>query len=140
MVLSRVAGVCMALGTVACTTVRPVAPAQLASKSLPQVVTVTYPDQTVLVVTGPELQADTLKGLRWGTQDSVAIPLDSIRTVDARVRDRTKTFLLVAAAGMVVVAGAYVASSKPGAEDLSLRECSSYSAREHPDLYPQCGP
>ena len=116
------------------------APAKLVAKQLPRVVSVTYPDKTVLVVMGPELSADTLKGLRWGTQDSVAIPLDSVRTVDARVHDRTKTLLLVAAAGAVVVAGAYVASSQSGQEDLSLRVCSSNSAREHPDQYPQCGP
>jgi hypothetical protein len=130
----------MALGGVACTSVRPVAPAKLSPKSLPPVVSVTYPDQSVLVVTGPALHADTLKGLRWGTQDSVVIPLDSVRTVDARVPDRTKTLLMVAAAGAVVVAGVYVASAQPGAEDLSLRECATYHARERPDLYPQCGP
>jgi hypothetical protein len=117
-----------------------VTPSKLVAKQLPRVVSVTYTDKTVLVVMGPELSADTLKGLRWGTQDSVAIPLDSVRTVDARVRDRTKTLLLAAAAGLVVVAGAYIASSTPGVEDLSLRVCSTNSAREHPDQYPQCGP
>ncbi|HUL04298.1 MAG TPA: hypothetical protein VLV16_13845 [Gemmatimonadales bacterium] len=116
------------------------APSKLVAKQLPHVVSVTYTDKTVLVLMEPELSADTLKGVRWGTQDSVAIPLDSVRTVDARVRDRTKTLLLAAAVGLVVVGGAYIASTKTGEEDVSLRVCSSNSAREHPDQYPQCGP
>ena len=131
---------CLALGAAACTRVRPVAPSKLVAKQLPRVVSVTYPDKTVLVIMGPELSADTLKGLRWGTQDSVAVPLDSIQTVDARVQDRTKTLLLAGAAVLAVAAGAYIASSNPGEEDISLRVCSSNSAREHPDQYPQCGP
>src|SRR5262245_53540088 len=135
---SRIANVCLVLGAAACTSVRPVEPSKLVASQLPPVVSVTYPDKTVLVVMRPALSADTLKGLRWGTEDSVAIPLDSVRTVDARVRDRTKTLLLAAAAGLVVAAGAYIVSGSPGQEDLSLRVCSSNPAREHPDQYPQC--
>jgi len=138
--LSRVVAVGMALGSTACTTVRPVRPANLASKQLPRVVSVTYPDHSVLVLMDPALSADTLRGLRWGTQDSVAVPLDSVQTVEARVHDRTKTILLVAALGALTVSGVYLMTSgAPGTEDLSLRDCSSAYAIKHPDEFPQCG-
>ena len=139
MKLSRVVCICIALGSAVCTSVRPVRPADLASKQLPHVVSVTYPDHTVLVLMDPELSADTLRGVRWGTQDSVAVPLDSVQTVDAKVHDRTKTLLLVAAVGGLAIAGVYIATSSPGQEDLSLRDCASYYAQTHPDEYPQCG-
>jgi hypothetical protein len=129
----------MALGSAACTSVRPVRPANLASKELPQVVSVTYPDHSVLVLMNPALSADTLRGLRWGTQDSVAVPLDSVQTVEAKVHDPTKTLLLVAALGALTLSGVYLLSSAPGQEDLSLRDCSSAYAMKHPDEYPQCG-
>jgi hypothetical protein len=137
--LSPVFAVCVALGSAACTTVRPVRPANLESKQLPHVVSVTYPDHSVVVLMDPALSADTLRGVRWGTQDSVAVPLDSVQTVDAKVHDRTKTFLLVATVGVLAVSGVYVMTSGTGTEDLSLRQCSSEYALKHPDEFPQCG-
>lgn len=139
MKLSSVVCICIALGTAACTTVRQVRPADLPSKHLPEVISVTYPDNSVLVLTDPTLTADTLRGLRWGTQDPVAVPLDSVQVVEAKVHDRTKTLLLAAVVGAVVVSGIYFVSSSPGMEDLSLRDCSSLAAARHPEEYPQCG-
>jgi hypothetical protein len=87
----------------------------------------------------PALSADTLRGLRWGTQDSVAVPLDSVQTVEAKVHDRTKTLLLVGAVGALTIGGVYyLLSSSPGMEDLSLRDCVSLEASRHPEEYPQC--
>lgn len=139
MLLSRVAGVCLVLGTLACTSVRPVAPAKLTAKALPQVVSVTYPNQTVLVVMSPELSADTLRGLRWGTQDSVAIPLDSVQTVQAKVPDRTKTLLLAATVGLLALSSAYIVLNKTGEPNSTDNHCFGDEAMKHPDQYPECG-
>ncbi|HUL04297.1 MAG TPA: hypothetical protein VLV16_13840 [Gemmatimonadales bacterium] len=129
----------LALGTAACTSIRPVAPAKLSSKQLPQVVSVTYQDQTVLVVMDPELSADTLKGVRWGTQDSVAIPLASVQTVQAKVPDRTKTLVLVATVGLLTLSGVYVVLNKTGQPNASDTHCFGDEAMKHPDQYPECG-
>jgi len=133
-------GGALALSVAACTSIRHVPPAEISSKQLPEVVSVTYPDNTVLVVMAPALSADTLRGLRWGTQDSVAIPLDSVRTVQAKVSDPGKTMLLAGAVGLVVATGVYVIVSSTGMEDESLRACSGDAAQEHPEEFPQCGP
>jgi hypothetical protein len=127
-----------AIALAACTSVRPVEPAKLSSKQLPAVVSVTYPDQTVLVLMAPAITGDTLKGLRWGTQDSVAIPLASVQTVEAKVPDRTKTLLLAGTVGVLAAAGAYVFMAQTGEEDESLRACSGDAAQEHPEEFPQC--
>jgi hypothetical protein len=128
----------LALVLVACHSVRPVEPAQLATKQLPPVVSVTYPDQTTLVLMEPSIKADTLRGLRWGTQDSVVIPLANVKTVDAKVSDPTKTLLLVGTVGLLTATGMFVLLSETGEEDASLRDCSGDAAAEHPEEFPQC--
>jgi hypothetical protein len=140
MLLSRFVGMGFALGATACTSIRPVAPAKLTTKALPHVMSVTYPDNTTLVVTDPQLSADTLKGLRWGTQDPVAIPLDSLQTVEAKVPDHTKTWLLAATVGLGVAVGTYVILGATGNADNTFdQHCFGDEAMKHPDQYPECG-
>ena len=128
------------MAVAACTSIRPVPPTQLSAKQLPQVVSVTYPDNTVLVLMDPALRADTLRGLRWGTQESVAIPLDSLQTVQAKIPDYRKTFLLAATVGLLAASGAYVVLSKTGAQDNAYNNhCFGDEAIKHPDQYPECG-
>jgi len=88
----------------------------------------------------PELTADTLKGLRWGTQDSVKVPLDSVKTVDAKVRDNKKTLLLAATVGVLAVSAAYVVLAETGKADNAYdAHCFGDEAIKHPDEFPECG-
>jgi hypothetical protein len=80
--------------TGACASVRRV-PAEFISTNVPAVVWVTHSDSTVVPVAQPEIARDTLKGLLQGTQEAVAIPMDQVRTVQAKVPDHRKTAMLI---------------------------------------------
>ncbi|HUL04296.1 MAG TPA: hypothetical protein VLV16_13835 [Gemmatimonadales bacterium] len=92
----------------ACTTVRPVQPAEYIPKYYPDVVWVTYADSnSEVLIDGPAIYGDTLRGTRQGGADSVAIPLGEVRSVRARTPDHTKTALLVGATVAGSVASIY---------------------------------
>ena len=98
MVLNRVALATLLLeaaGVVACTTVRRIEPVPYFAQNNPDVVWVTYTNNTVVPVAQPDLAGDTLKGMRQGTQQPVAIPLDQIRSVATKTPDSRKTAILV---------------------------------------------
>jgi hypothetical protein len=80
--------------TGACTTVRGV-PADYISTKVPDVVWVTHSDTIVVPVAQPDISRDTLRGMLQGTQEPVAIPMDQVRIVKAKVPDHRKTVLLV---------------------------------------------
>jgi hypothetical protein len=84
-----------AAGAAACTTVRQVHPVQYFAQNSPDVVWVTYTNNAVVPVAQPDLNGDTLKGMKPGTQEPVAIPLDQVRSVSARLPDNRKTAVLV---------------------------------------------
>ena len=90
----------------ACTTVRRV-PADFISTNVPDVVWVTHLDNTVVPVAQPDIARDTLRGMLQGTQERIAIPMDQVRTVKAKVPDRRKTVLLVVGGLSGFVASVY---------------------------------
>jgi hypothetical protein len=82
----------------ACTSLRPVQPAEFLAKNSPEIVWVTHVNNTIVPVSQPEISGDTLKGMWRGTQRPVAIPMGEIRRVQAKLPDRTKTVIFVAGA------------------------------------------
>jgi hypothetical protein len=101
MVVHRVALASVVLevaGAVACTTVRRIDPVRFFAQNSPDVVWVTYHDNTVVPIAQADLAGDTLKGVKQGTQDPVWIPLDQVRKVSAKIPDSRKTALLVTGA------------------------------------------
>jgi hypothetical protein len=114
-------------GVAACTTVRRVQPAQFFATNSPDVVWVTYTNDTIVPVAQPEIAGDTLRGLRLGTRKPVVIPLDEVRSVRAKVTDATKTTVLVTGALVGFVASVYAiwvskAGSKRGGVDCGINE------------------
>lgn len=107
MSLGRVAGAALLLCVAACTTVRRVEPAAYFAVNSPEVAWVTNANNTVIPVAQPEISGDTLKGMRQGTQEPVAIPMDQVRSVQARTPDSKKTAILVTGALAGFVAGVY---------------------------------
>lgn len=100
----------------ACTTVRPIKPDDYIPKNAPDVVWVTSPDKKVVAVVDPLLAGDTLKGVRQGSQDSVAVPLTALQTVTAKQPDRLKTTLLLLGAGVAaygILYEAYISQQGP---------------------------
>jgi len=91
-----------------CTTVRPIEPAEFFAKNSPDVVWVTYPNKAVLQVSDPLVVGDTLKGFHSGTSNAVAIPLDQVQKVEAKLHDGTKTALFVTGLGLVWVSSVYL--------------------------------
>lgn len=98
MLLRSVAAL-LALSTMACVTVRPVAtPASFIPQRSPDLVWVTAQSGEVIPIAGPHLRGDTLSGKWFGTSDSVSVQLPELRMVYARQPDRTRTAWLIATA------------------------------------------
>src|SRR6185436_20181856 len=108
MVVNRaVVGLCVGVaGLSACTTVRRIQAVEYLADNSPEVVWVTDTSNTVVPVADAEIKRDTLRGMWQGA--SVKIPLGGIRSVDAKVPDRTKTAILVTTLGVAVVSTFYV--------------------------------
>jgi hypothetical protein len=110
MVLDRIALTGLLLGVApvgACTTVRRVQPVEFIPKNSPEVVWVTHANNTVVPVAQPEIARDTLRGMWQGTQRPVAISLDQIRRVQAKVPDHMKTALLLTTLGVAAISAVY---------------------------------
>ena len=130
MALSRIAVASLLVGVsgaAACTTVRRVQPAQFLATNSPDVVWVTYTNDTIVPVAQAEIAGDTLRGTRQGTEKPVVIPLDAVRTVRAKVPDGTKTAVLVTGVLTGFAAAVYElwiskAGSKKGGVDCGLNE------------------
>ncbi len=100
-----VASGCLAAG---CTSLRPVPPAEYLTKNSPDLVWVTYPNRVVVPVAQPEVAGDTLKGMRPGTSQPVAIPLAQVSSVQAKTPDGTKTIFFATALGAGAVSAVYL--------------------------------
>ena len=94
------------LGVVACTTKRPVQPAEI-QKRAPDVVWVTYHDNCTVAVADPLVEGDSLRGLRHGTSTPLAIHMGDVRSVQAKTPDGVKTAFFVAGLGVVWASGIY---------------------------------
>jgi hypothetical protein len=138
MVLNRVAlsGLLLGVAAVAaCTSVRRVPAAEYLADNTPAVVWVTYTNNTVVSVAEPEIRRDTLRGMLQGTR--VKIPLSEIQSVQAKVRDRTRTALLFTTLGVAVVSSMYfgfIAKASGG----STVDCTSDEVTKHPTEHPEC--
>lgn len=111
MALNRTALVGVVLGVAAvsaCTSVRRVQPTQYLAENAPLLVWVTYSDNTIVPLADPEIRRDTLRGLLQGKRERVKIPLAQIRSVEAKVPNRTKTALLLGGLGVAAVTSVYV--------------------------------
>jgi hypothetical protein len=118
-------------GVVACTTVRRVQPAQFFATNSPDVVWVTYTNGTIVPVAQPEIAGDTLRGMRQGTRERVALPLDQVRSVRAKMPNVAKTALLATTLGVASVSAVYFMWVAKAGPDPSGVQCGVYgSARD----------
>jgi hypothetical protein len=120
----------------ACRTVKRIEPAQYLEENSPQLVWVTYTNNTVVLVLDPEIRRDTLRGLLQGAR--VRIPMVEIQSVQARVLDPTKTAILLGAMGVAAVSSMYfMFISKSGPEGITI-DCANDAVEEHPEEHPEC--
>ena len=96
MKLKRVPLAGLLFAVAACHVVRPVS-CRLSSFTLhhPDVVWVTYTDNSFVPVQGPRIVGDSLMGTWQGLSEPIAISLGEIQTVQARIPAPKRTILLV---------------------------------------------
>ena len=100
MALNRVLLAGLLLAVAGCTTVRSVQPAVYIPQHSPTMVWVTYTDNSFVPVAQPQMVGDTLKGTWAGLQEPVAISLNEIKTVQARLPAPKRTVLLFTVLGV----------------------------------------
>lgn len=120
----------------ACRTVKRIEPAQYLDENSPQLVWVTYTNNTVVLVADPEIRRDTLRGLLQGAR--VRIPMVEIQSIRAKVLDPTKTAILLSAMGVAAASSMYfMFISKSGPEGITI-DCANDAVEEHPEEHPEC--
>jgi hypothetical protein len=125
-----------AAGVGGCTTVRSVPPSEYLADHNPPIVVVTYTNNTVVSIREPEVRRDTLRGTLQGAR--IKIPLSEIQSVQASVRDRTKTALLLSTMGVAAASSIYFMwISKSGPEGITI-DCANDAVEEHPEEHPEC--
>ena len=134
MSLGRVAAGLL-LGVAACTSVRPVPPAEYLADNAPAVVWVTRTNDTVVAVLEPIIKRDTLRGKLNG--ERVKIPLSEIQTVRAKLPDHKKTALLVTTVGVATVSSMYFAFMGKSSGGATV-DCFGDEVAKHPTEHPEC--
>lgn len=134
MSLGRVAAGLL-LGVAACTSVRPVPPAEYLADNAPAVVWVTRTNDTVVAVLEPSIKRDTLRGKLNG--ERVKIPLSEIQTVRAKLPDHKKTALLVTTVGVATVSSMYFAFMGKSSGGATV-DCFGDEVAKHPTEHPEC--
>jgi hypothetical protein len=105
-------------------TVRPVQPAQFIPLHNPEVVWVTYTDNSFVPVAGPKIVGDSLKGTWAGLGEPVAMSLSDIKTVQAKIKSPKRTAMLFTALGVALVGVAYtIETVGTGGKNIIGPEC-----------------
>lgn len=136
MLLGRVAGAGVLFGVAAaCTSVRPVPPAEYLADNAPRVVWVTRTNNTVVEVLEPTVKRDTLRGKLNG--ERVKIPLSDIQKVQVKLPDHKKTALLVTTVGVATVSTMYFGFMAKGSGGATV-DCFGDEVLKHPTEHPEC--
>ena len=115
MTLQRLTLAGVLLSTAACMTVRPVpSVATFVPQQRPQLVWVTYTDNSIVPVMQPRISGDSLVGTWQGLSEPVAIPLGEVKLVQARQQDRPRTRALVGALTVFTALGIFAITRSTG--------------------------
>jgi len=123
MVLNRIALAAAVLAVAACTSVKPVQPAEFIPSHNPDIVWVTYTDQSFVPVQHPQVVGDTLKGMWAGLSEPVTIPFNQIQTVQAKLPNAKRTIMLATVVGLSVAGVAYTISTAGSSGDPNFSGC-----------------
>ena len=133
MTLKRIPLVGLLLIGAACHVVRSVQPAQFIPTQKPPIVWVTYTDNSFVPVTGPTMVGDTLKGMWASVQEPVAIPIDQIQTVQAKVSSPKRTAMLFTVLGVALGGVAYTLATAGSGGDPNFLGCPKVKGTPLPD-------
>jgi hypothetical protein len=96
------------LGSMGCVVVQPVQrPAQFIPAANPEIVVVTYKDNSQVPVSKPHLSGDTLVGTWAGLGEPVSVPLSDVQRIDARQNSPKRTAMLIAGLSVLAAGGTY---------------------------------
>ena len=115
------AGLILALA--GCHVVKTVQPAQYIPEKNPPIVWVTYTDNSFVPVSGPKIVGDTLAGTWTGLAEPVAIPLNEIQTVQAKMPAPKRTALLATVLTAATIGVAYTISTAGTGGSASFTGC-----------------
>jgi hypothetical protein len=107
MAFNRVPLLGLLLAVAGCMTVKRVQPAEYIPQHNPEVVWVTYTDQSFVPVSRPKIVGDSLLGTWQGLQEPVRISLKEIQTVQARLPAPKRTALLFTVIGVSAAGALY---------------------------------
>jgi len=116
-----------------CHVVKNVQPAQYIPEHHPPIVWVTYTDNSFVPVSGPKIVGDTLVGTWSGLSEPVAIPLNEIQTVQAKMPAPKRTVLLVTIVTAATVGVAYTIATAGNGGDPSFLGCPRVKGTPTPD-------
>ena len=106
---ARVVPAAFLLGSIGCATLQPVEqPARFIPDRNPQVVYVTFKNESRVTLARPLVRGDSLVGTVEGVSHPVAAPLSHIQRVEALQRNPGRTRWLVVGIGALTVVGAFV--------------------------------
>jgi len=95
MTLARLPLAALLIGGVACSSVQTLRnPAEFLA-TRPDLVVVTYHDNSEVPISQPQMRGDTLFGTWQGLNEPVVVPMDQVKRVDAIQRDSKRTALLI---------------------------------------------
>jgi len=94
---------------------------------------VTYTDNSFVPVSGPKIVGDTLVGTWSGLSEPVAIPLNEIQTVQAKMPAPKRTVLLVTIVTAATVGVAYTIATAGTGGDPDFYGCPRVKGTPLPD-------
>src|SRR5262245_33212947 len=121
--MRRVAVCGLLLAGAACTSVKPVQPADFIPKNNPQTVWVTYTDNSFVPVEHPTVVGDTLKGMWAGLSEPVTIPFSQIQVVQAKMPNSKRTIALVSVVGLAAAGVAYTVATSGDSGNPNFNGC-----------------
>jgi hypothetical protein len=105
------------LAAAGCSVVRVVPPAEYITQHSPEVVWVTGTDDALVPVGSPHMVGDTLKGTWLGQSEPVAIPMNEIKTVQAKMKSPGRTALLFTVIGLSAGGAIYTLATAGSGEN-----------------------
>jgi hypothetical protein len=121
--MRRLALTGLLLAAAACTSVRPVQPAEYIPQHNPETVWVTYTDKSFVPVDHPTVVGDTLKGMWAGLSEPVTIPFSQIQVVQAKMPNKKRTVMLFTVVGLAAAGVAYTVSTAGNSGDPNFHGC-----------------
>jgi hypothetical protein len=123
------------LSLAGCASVQPLSnPAAFISQTRPSVVYVTHNNGAILTIAEPRVSGDSLLGTWKGAEQSLALPFQEVKEVQALRNDKVRTTFLVAGVSLIGVALGYqlIRNSGDGQEPCNFENATQFQGCDNP--------